>query len=85
METNDYQGKSKQNHDAAELMAFIGVSAAMASILGYILFIIILSSCQAPEKVEPVKPPQFTRSYTIQPQFNGVTTFPKFVPILNGK
>lgn len=85
METKYYQGKTKQNHDAAELMAFVGVVGAGVSMIAYFMFVIILTSCQAPEKVEPIRTPSVVRCFTVQVQPNGVTIFPKFVPILNGK
>ena len=85
METKYYQGKTKQNHDAAELMAFVGVVGAGASMIAYFIFVMLLASCQAPENIEPIRTPSFVRSYTVQVQPSVVTIFPKFVPILNGK
>jgi hypothetical protein len=52
-----------------------------------IFFLVILSSCQAPDDYRPIKTPNYVRSYTIQVQPTGGVIFPKFVPILkyNGK
>ena len=52
-----------------------------------LLFAIGLCSCESPEIPEPAKTASHVRSYTIQPQQNGVTIFPKYIPILkyNGK
>lgn len=36
------QGKSKQNYDAAEFIAFVGVAGAGLSIFCYIIYLIIL-------------------------------------------
>lgn len=80
-----YQGKTKQNHDAAELMAFVGVVGVGVSMLSYFIFILLLALCQAPEKVEPIRTPSVVRSFAVQVQPNGVTIFPKFVPFLKAK
>jgi hypothetical protein len=77
-----FQGKSKEQYDASEFIAFVGVVGAGVSILGYIIFMFLFIGCSAPEIPEPVNTPNYVRSYTIQPQQNGVTTFPKFIPIL---
>lgn len=61
-----YQGKTKQNHDAAELMAFVGVVGAGASMIAYFIFILLLASCQAPEKAEPLRTPSVVRSFAVQ-------------------
>lgn len=85
METKYCQGKSKDKQDATEFMAFIGIVGVGVSLLMYFIFIMLVSSCQAPEKVEPLRTPSVVRTYTVQVQPNGVTIFPKFIPILNGK
>lgn len=36
------QGKSKENYDAAEFMAFVGVAGAGISIFCYIIYLIFL-------------------------------------------
>ena len=46
---------------------------------------IIVSSCQAPEIPEPVKTPDYVRSYTMQVQPNGITNYPKYIPFLKRK
>lgn len=38
---NIWQGKSKQNHDAAEFIAFVGVSGTMFIILGYLIILLL--------------------------------------------
>jgi hypothetical protein len=82
METKNYQGKTKQNHDAAEFMAFAGVVGLALSFLMYFIFIMLLTSCQAPEKIEPVSVEKITKSYTIHVQPNGITNYPKYLPNL---
>lgn len=42
MRSKSYQGKSKINHDAAELMAFVGVVGAGVSILFYFIYLMFL-------------------------------------------
>jgi len=78
----NFQGKSKQNYDAAEFIAFVGVVGAGITILAYIIFLFLMIGCQAPEIPQPAKTPSYARSTTIQPQYNGSTIFPKFIPIL---
>jgi hypothetical protein len=41
METKYYQGKSKQNHDAAEFMAFVGVVGLGLTFLMYFTYLLI--------------------------------------------
>ncbi len=38
----NFQGKSKQSYDAAEFMAFAGVTGAAISIFCYIIYLIFL-------------------------------------------
>jgi hypothetical protein len=78
----NFQGKSKENYDASEFIAFVGVVGAGISILAYIIFLFLMIGCQAPEIPQPAKTPSYARSTTIQPQYNGGTIFPKYIPIL---
>jgi hypothetical protein len=78
----NFQGKTKDQHDAAEFIAFVGVAGVGAVILGYIIFLFLMIGCQAPEIPQPAKTPSYARSTTIQVQPNGSTIFPKFIPIL---
>jgi hypothetical protein len=75
------QGKSKEQYDASEFIAFVGVVGAGISILGYLIFLFLLVGCQAPEIPEPVNTPNYVASYTIHVQPNGSTAFPKFIPV----
>jgi hypothetical protein len=52
------------------------------SFLMYFIFIMLLTSCQAPEKVEPVSVEKLTKSYTIHVQPSGITNYPKYLPNL---
>jgi hypothetical protein len=38
---NIWQGKSKQNNDAAEFIAFIGVAGTMFIVMGFIILTLI--------------------------------------------
>lgn len=82
METKYCQGKSKDKQDATEFMAYIGVVGVGVSLLMYFIFIMLVSSCQAPEKIEPVSVEKLTKSYTIHVQPSGITNYPKYLPNL---
>jgi hypothetical protein len=82
METKYYQGKSKDKHDATELMAFVGVVGVGVSLLMYFTFLMFMVGCKVPDNPKPVSVTKLHYSTTIQPQPNGSTLFPKILPIL---
>jgi hypothetical protein len=49
-----------------------------------IAFILILSSCQAPDmpKLAKLQSPNYVRGYPINVQPSGASTFPRYIPVI---
>jgi hypothetical protein len=49
-----------------------------------IVIVLILSSCQAPDIPKPAKSqsPNYVRGYPFNVQPNGVSTFPRYIPVI---